>query len=54
MLEAIPETFPDAKYQRCTVHFYRNDFTVVPRGKVREVIAVPSYYALINKMNNAI
>lgn len=32
MLEAIPETFPDAKYQRCTVHFYRNVFTVVPRG----------------------
>lgn len=37
MLEAIPEIFPDAKYQRCTVHFYRNVFTVVPRGKVREV-----------------
>ena len=37
MLESIPEVFPDAKYQRCTVHFYRNVFTVVPRGKVRDV-----------------
>ena len=23
MLEAVGEVFPDAKYQRCTVHFYR-------------------------------
>ena len=22
---------PDAKYQRCTVHFYRNVFSVVPQ-----------------------
>ena len=26
MLEAVGEVFPDAKYQRCTVHFYRNVF----------------------------
>ena len=25
------------KYQRCTVHFYRNVFTAVPNGKVKEV-----------------
>ena len=24
MLEAVREVFPEAKYQRCTVHFYRN------------------------------
>ena len=29
MLETIPEVFPDAKYQRCTVHFYRNIFSAV-------------------------
>ena len=29
MLEAVGEVFPDAKYQRCTVHFYRNVFSVV-------------------------
>ena len=27
MLEAVGEVFPDAKYQRCTVHFYRNVFS---------------------------
>ena len=33
MLEAVYEVFPEAKYQRCTVHFYRNIFSVVPRSK---------------------
>lgn len=37
MLETIGEVFPDAKYQRCIVHFYRNVFSVVPKGKMREV-----------------
>ncbi len=37
MVERIGEVFPDAKYQRCVVHFYRNVFTVVPRHKVKEV-----------------
>lgn len=38
MLEAINEVFPDAKYQRCTVHFYRNIFSVVP-SKKRKIVA---------------
>lgn len=37
MLETIGEVFPDAQYQRCIVHFYRNVFSVVPRGKIRTV-----------------
>ena len=37
MLEAVGEVFPEAKYQRCTVHFYRNVFSVVPRSKVKHV-----------------
>lgn len=37
MLEAAYEVFPDAKYQRCVVHFYRNVFSVVPRTKVNLV-----------------
>ena len=37
MLEAVYEVFPDAKYQRCTVHFYRNVFSVTPRSKVKLV-----------------
>ena len=37
ILEAVGEVFPDAKYQRCTVHFYRNVLSVVPRSKVKLV-----------------
>ena len=37
MLEAVGEVFPEAKYQRCTVHFYRNVFSVTPRSKVKPV-----------------
>lgn len=33
MLGAIEETFPQARYQRCTVHFYRNVFGKVPKSK---------------------
>lgn len=37
ILEAVGEVFPEAKYQRCTVHFYRNIFSAVLRSKVRLV-----------------
>ena len=37
MVEAIGQVFPDAKYQRCIVHFYRNVFSVVPKQKVKAV-----------------
>ena len=37
MVEAINQVFPYAKYQRCTVYFYRNVFTVTPKKKVKEV-----------------
>jgi transposase-like protein len=37
---AVDEVFPAAKYQRCTVHFYRNVFSVTPRSKGREVAAM--------------
>ena len=37
MPEAAREVFPNAKYQRCTVHFYRNVFSVVPRSKMKLV-----------------
>ncbi len=37
MLETIPEVFPDARYQRCTVHFYRNIFSVMSRNKIKSV-----------------
>ena len=38
MLETIPEVFPDEKYQRCTVHFYRNIFSATPRKCMREAV----------------
>ncbi len=40
LVEALGEVYPDARWQRCTVHFYRNVFTVVPRGRVAEVAAM--------------
>lgn len=37
MLDAAAEVFPQAKYQRCTVHFYRNVFSATPRSKMKLV-----------------
>ena len=37
MLKAVGDMFPKTKYQRCTVHFYRNVFFAVPRSKVKLV-----------------
>lgn len=50
MLESIADVFPEAKYQRCTVHFYRNVFSVVPRGRMREVsLMLKAIHAQENK-----
>ena len=40
LVESIGEYFPQARWQRCAVHFYRNVFSVVPRGKMKEVAAM--------------
>jgi transposase-like protein len=40
LVEALGEFYPEAAWQRCVVHFYRNAFTVVPKGKAREVAAM--------------
>ena len=37
MVESVEEVFPEAKYQRCVVHFYRNIFTATPRVKMKYV-----------------
>ena len=37
MLESLGEVYPETKYQRCTVHFYRNVFSATPRKMMREV-----------------
>ena len=40
LVESLGECFPDARWQRCTVHFYRNIFSVVPRGRMKDVAAM--------------
>jgi transposase-like protein len=40
LVEALGEFFPDARWQRCVVHWYRNVFTAVPKGKVKAVAAM--------------
>ena len=37
---SIAEVFPKAKYQRCTVHFYRNVLAKVPKSKRSQVAAM--------------
>jgi putative transposase len=40
LMEALGEVYPQARWQRCVVHFYRNVFTVTPRGKIMIVAAM--------------
>lgn len=40
LVESLIEHFPDSCRPRCVVRFYCNVFSVVPRGKVREVAAM--------------
>lgn len=40
LVENLAEFYPEAKWQRCVVHFYRNVWTAVPSGKVKQVAAM--------------
>ena len=40
LVESLADFYPEAKWQRCTVHFYRNVFSVVPAKKKGEVAAM--------------
>jgi transposase-like protein len=40
LIESLAEYYPEARWQRCIVHFYRNVFSVVPKGKVKLVAAM--------------
>lgn len=40
LVDAISSVFPQAKYQRCVVHFYRNVFSVTPHSKMADVAAM--------------
>jgi transposase-like protein len=38
LVEATAELYPQADWQRCVVHFYRNVFGHVPNGKLADVV----------------
>jgi putative transposase len=40
LAESAAEFFPEAAWQRCVVHWYRNIFSHVPSTKVREIAAM--------------
>jgi putative transposase len=40
LVESLGEFFPEAKWQRCVVHWYRNVFAEVPRAKQKPVAAM--------------
>lgn len=40
MVGSIAEVFPNARYQRCTVHFYRNALAKVPKSKRTQAAAM--------------
>jgi transposase-like protein len=40
LVESLAEFYPEASWQRCVVPFYRNVFTAVPKGKLKEVAAM--------------
>ena len=40
ILEALGEFFPEAHWQRCAVHFYRNVLSAVPASRFRKVAAM--------------
>jgi len=37
LVESLGQVFPEAAWQRCTVHFYRNVFAKTPKDKIRVV-----------------
>jgi transposase-like protein len=40
LIEVLADFYPEALWQRCMVHWYRNVFSMVPSGKVKAVAAM--------------
>jgi putative transposase len=40
LVEALGEVYPEARWQHCVVHLYRNVFTATPRGKIMVLAAI--------------
>jgi putative transposase len=50
LIEALGEFYPAASWQRCMVNWYRNVMSVVPKGKVKEVVAMlKAIYAHVDR-----
>jgi putative transposase len=50
LAESAAEFFPEAAWQRCIVHCYRNIFSHVPSTKVREIAAMLRYLSLARRL----
>ena len=37
LIESLAEFYPEASWQRCVVHFYRNVLRLVPKNKIKQV-----------------
>ena len=40
LVESLADFFPEARWQRCIVHWYRNVLRLVPKGKAKPVAAM--------------
>ncbi len=40
VVESLADFYPDAAWQRCVVHWYRNAWSYVPRARVKELAAM--------------
>jgi putative transposase len=40
LVESLSDYYPESKWQRCMVHYFRNVFSLVPQEKVKEVAAM--------------
>lgn len=40
LVESLGEFYPEASWQRCMVHWFRNVLTAIPTSKAREVVAM--------------
>lgn len=40
LVESLGELYPESLWQRCVAHWYRNVFSITPKGKVQEVSAM--------------
>jgi hypothetical protein len=41
LVESLGEFYPEALWQRCAVHFYRNVWTAVPTSKSEKLCTLP-------------